>query len=435
MPRSHLFEVDGVDPPRKISKLSLRYRRSIAALRKDNMPPRVVRPPSGRAIVSQTHPAATAAAAAARVEAAADKINGGKFPLLHPVIHHRVPPRRWRTKKISEICHHNPRAAIAVEAPDDAQATAGVTVDFADAATGVTVLPPEIPFVAATCGACAALHFVGDGGELIGPCLMCQVRNPVRNHVMLDPDEREELMRTPGLSYQPPGPGVAYPPPPPSRVGKTSGMSSSDHDRSSQDSSSIGIEGGLGIGDLSFSGEEDDYDFVGEKTDQEVSKYSFYDRLEHYMEREMIKEENRKSVELAVMVEAGSNVREMGVMTKELRANRFHSEYVSILADIPDSRFGDDGLRASMQHCFKGMRKGEMSAENLLRKYESELTTLRRFAYKFPGVGNLSKLPSGTAQLQQLRRPLVAKLWVEKNPVPLSNKKCFTKNKIFRRTR
>jgi hypothetical protein len=29
-------------------------------------------------------------------------------------------------------------------------------------------------------------------------------------------------------------------------------------------------------------GEGDDDDFEGEKTDQEVSKYSFYDRLEHY---------------------------------------------------------------------------------------------------------------------------------------------------------
>ena len=418
MPRSHLFEVDGVDPPRKISKLSsLRYR----ALRKGKMPLRVARPPSGRAVVSQTHPAATAAAAAARVEAAADKINGGKFSTPTS---RDSPSRATKTlanEKISEIFHRHPRADVAVEAPNDVQATAGVLVDFADAVTGVSVLPCEIPLVAALpplwnawwCGACTALHFVGDGGELIGPCQMCQLRNPIRNHVMLDPDEREELRRTPGLSYQQPGSGVAYPPP--SRVGKTSGMSLSD----SQDSSSIGSEGGggLGNGDLSFSGEEDDYDFVGEKTDQEVSKYSFYDRLKHYMEREMIKEENRKSVELAVMVEAGSNVREMGVMTKELRANRFHSEYVSILADIPDSRFGDDGLRASMQNRFKGMRKGEMTAENLLRKYEGELTTLRRFAYKFPGVGNLSKLPSGTAQLQQLRKPLVAKLWIEKNPV------------------
>ena len=238
---------------------------------------------------------------------------------------------------------------------------------------------------------------------------MCQVRSPIRNHVMLDPDEQEELRRTPGMSYQTPSSGVAYPPTSPrSRGVKTSGMSLSGD--SSPDSSLVKS--------LSFSlDEDDDDDFVGEKTDQEVSKYSFYDRLEHYMERELIKDENRKSVELAIMVEAGANVREMGTMTKELRASRFQSEYISIISEIPDSRFEDDSLRASMQHRFKGMRKGEMTAENLLRKYESELTTLRRFAYKFPGVGNLSKLPSGTAQLQQLRKPLVAKLWIEKNPV------------------
>jgi uridylate kinase len=137
---------------------------------------------------------------------------------------------------------------------------------------------------------------------------------------------------------------------------------------SSDDSSHSSV---ASLGNLSFSGEDDNDDFEGEKTDQEVSKYSFYDRLEHY------KEENRKSVELAIMVEAGANVREMDVMTKELRANRFHSEYVGIVAEIPDSRFEDDSLRdESMQHRFKGMRKGNMSAENLHRKYENELTTL-----------------------------------------------------------
>jgi hypothetical protein len=66
---------------------------------------------------------------------------------------------------------------------------------------------------------------------------------------------------------------------------------------SSQDSSSVGSDGGLASGNLSFSpGEEDNDDFEGEKTDQEVSKYSFYDRLEHYMERELIKEGNHKLV-------------------------------------------------------------------------------------------------------------------------------------------
>ena len=76
------------------------------------------------------------------------------------------------------------------------------------------------------------------------------------------------------------------------------------------------------------------------------------------------------------MLEAGANVREMGVKTKELRANHFHSEYISILTEIPHSRFGEEGLRASMTHRFKGMRKGEMTSEYLLRKYEGELAAL-----------------------------------------------------------
>ena len=126
-------------------------------------------------------------------------------------------------KKNSEICHHNPRTAVAVDAPDNAQAMVGVTVDFsAVAATGITVLSAvviaEIPLVAALpplwnmwwCGACTALHFVGDGGELRGPCLMCQVRSPIHNHVMLDSDEQKELRRTPGLSHQTQSSGVSY---------------------------------------------------------------------------------------------------------------------------------------------------------------------------------------------------------------------------------
>jgi len=174
-----VFEVDGVDPPRLISKLSsLRYR----ALRKGKMPLRVARPPSGRAVVSQTHPAATAAAAAARVEVAADKINGGNFSAPTS---RDSPSRATKTlanEKISVIFHRHPRGAdVAVEAPNDVQATAGVLVDLADAVTGVSVLPRKIPLAVALpplwnawwCGACTALHFVGDSGELIGPCQMC----------------------------------------------------------------------------------------------------------------------------------------------------------------------------------------------------------------------------------------------------------------------
>ncbi len=70
MPRAQLFEMDGLNPPRRISKLSLKYRRSIAVVKKDNMLPRVARLPSGWATVNQNHPAATATTVAARVMAA-----------------------------------------------------------------------------------------------------------------------------------------------------------------------------------------------------------------------------------------------------------------------------------------------------------------------------------------------------------------------------
>ncbi len=133
MPRAQLFEVDGIKPPQRISKLSLRISRSIATLKaEDNKPPRS-RPPIGRAIVNQNHPAATAtaAAAAAAREVLAGKTNDGG--IISAPASCESPLRHAKTlanEKISEMCHHNPRAAIAVEAPNNAQATAGVTVDF-----------------------------------------------------------------------------------------------------------------------------------------------------------------------------------------------------------------------------------------------------------------------------------------------------------------
>ncbi len=50
------------------------------------------------------------------------------------------------------------------------------------------------------------------------------------------------------------------------------------------------------------------------------------------------------------------------------------------------------------------------------RKYENELNEVRKFALKFPGVGSLSRLPSGTAQLQQMKCPLIIKVWKETYP-------------------
>ncbi len=42
-----------------------------------------------------------------------------------------------------------------------------------------------------------------------------------------------------------------------------------------------------------------------------------------------------------------------------------------------------------------------------MEEVQAELNKVRKFALKFPGIGNLSRLPSGTTQLQQMKRPLI----------------------------
>ena len=49
---------------------------------------------------------------------------------------------------------------------------------------------------------------------------------------------------------------------------------------------------------------------------------------------------------------------------------------------------------------YKGAQKKVLEGGTLWREYENERNEVRKFALKFTGVGNLSRLPSGTAQLQ-----------------------------------
>ena len=95
------------------------------------------------------------------------------------------------------------------------------------------------------------------------------------------------------------------------------------------------------------------------------------------MEGVPISEDNRKAVELAIMVEAGTAIREMSTMTKEMRAKCFHGEYLCIISNMSDSRFFDGSVCRNMTHRFKGTRGTEMTGENLLREYEGELTSLK----------------------------------------------------------
>jgi hypothetical protein len=93
------------------------------------------------------------------------------------------------------------------------------------------------------------------------------------------------------------------------------------------------------------------------------------------------------------------------------------AKYISIVDEIEDDQFVNEALvREKMHQIYKGAKK-DHTAQSLWRKYEQELTLLRTFAKKIPGIGNLAELPSGSTQLRHMKTPLVQSLWKEKNPV------------------
>ena len=148
-----------------------------------------------------------------------------------------------------------------------------------------------------------------------------------------------------------------------------------------------------------------------------MSKYSFHSRLTHYMDGHKIRESNRAAVKLCLLSEAGAFVRNMDPMKKDIKERAFFDKYISIVNEIEDDQFVDETfVREKMRLMYKGAKK-EHTATSLWRKYEQELTQLRTFAKKIPGIGNLAELPSGSTQLRHMKTPLVQSLWKEKNPV------------------
>jgi len=57
--------------------------------------------------------------------------------------------------------------------------------------------------------------------------------------------------------------------------------------------------------------------------------------------------------------------------------------------------------------------KGNM----LLRKLAIVMTEVKKFAYKFPGIGSLIQLPSGSNQISDMMRLYITQLWPKKYPV------------------
>ena len=200
-----------------------------------------------------------------------------------------------------------------------------------------------------------------------------------------------------------------------------------DEDEDDDDVSAINIGN---LFDIDFPNDDD----ADSMPDAEINKFSFVERLRHYMDGNKISDANRKCVEWAILFEVGTLVRNMDTMrTADMEASIF-GKYVNIVNDIEDEHFESDSVRAKMLHRFKSGKK-DLSGRSLLRKWKCETADFRTFWYKFPGVRRLSDLPSGSNQLKHIKKPYIASLWAKENPVRLSVVRyamiCITSHKLL----
>ena len=126
------------------------------------------------------------------------------------------------------------------------------------------------------------------------------------------------------------------------------------------------------------------------------------------------------AVEACIFVEVGTAIKDLEAMKIPVMEELFFTKYLRIVRSIPDERFARIELRSSMLEMYGGAKKPN-TGRSLLRKYKTYVGAIRKFALHFPGIKSMSKLPSGTTQLSQMKGPVVAKLWKAVNPVSSSD--------------
>jgi hypothetical protein len=84
---------------------------------------------------------------------------------------------------------------------------------------------------------------------------------------------------------------------------------------------------------------EDDADKDELPTNAEVSKYTFFQQLRHYMEGEKISHSNCKAVEMAFLVKAGTIVHNMDTMKKSNRETVLLWKYLAMINEVKDDCF------------------------------------------------------------------------------------------------
>ena len=105
--------------------------------------------------------------------------------------------------------------------------------------------------------------------------------------------------------------------------GEVHSVNSSDDSSGDEESKESVPLFGVGLVDGSPTFSLDNDQVADSPTDNEESKYSFYQRLTHYMDGQKISSFNRAAVELCILSEAGAFVRNMDPMKKDIKERAF----------------------------------------------------------------------------------------------------------------
>ena len=117
---------------------------------------------------------------------------------------------------------------------------------------------------------------------------------------------------------------------------------------------------------------------------------------------------NPKAVELAILAKAGTYVRGLDPMKRAKQEDILMWKYLHIVNNIEDELFENKEVRDAMRLNYKGAKKGGgFTSATVYRKQETEINNIHKFAAKFPGVGDMSKLPSGSTQVRDMMKPYI----------------------------
>ena len=120
--------------------------------------------------------------------------------------------------------------------------------------------------------------------------------------------------------------------------------------------------------------------------DEAARDYPFDMRVKHFLKGRVITEQNRRPVEIAILVAAATDTITEGQMDSEASGGVLVTKYLEILGSFDSNMFVDDTIQNVMSQKMKGMQGNLVPSSGvaLFRKYKKYRTDIRKIFCNLP---------------------------------------------------